>query len=300
MSDYNSSLPIRTESAGDAIVKVADATIPSQQLAVNADGSVNITDNGGAITVDASNLDIRDLSAASDSVEAVQDTHDDLNANANLQVGNADVANGNPVPISDAGGAITVDAIDLDIRDLDSASDSVTVVATDLDIRDLSSASDSVTVVATDLDIRNLSAAQDNVAANIRDESGAAFSASNPLPVSVVDSEGTEVNNYNTAASVAAGGTSNHDYTTPSAFKLRKIWAAASGKLKIEVQIETAAASGTFNTVYVGFNSTAHPTIDIHLSDAITVASGARVRTIRTNADNQAQDVYSTVSGFLP
>lgn len=41
--------------------------------------------------------------------EVVQATPDDLNCNANLQVGNADVANGNPVPISDAGGALTVD-----------------------------------------------------------------------------------------------------------------------------------------------------------------------------------------------
>lgn len=38
-----------------------------------------------------------------------QSTHDNLNLNANLQVGDADVANGNPVPISDAGGSVTVD-----------------------------------------------------------------------------------------------------------------------------------------------------------------------------------------------
>ena len=30
--------------------------------------------------------------------EVIQPTHDELNANANLQVGDADVANGNPVP----------------------------------------------------------------------------------------------------------------------------------------------------------------------------------------------------------
>lgn len=42
-------------------------------------------------------------------VNANQGTHDNLNANANLQVGNADVANGNPVPVSDAGGSLTVD-----------------------------------------------------------------------------------------------------------------------------------------------------------------------------------------------
>ena len=82
------------------------------------------------------------------------------------------------VTIQDGGNSITVDATNLDIRDLTSASDSVaigsgnvTVQAVDLDIRDLTSASDSVaisggnvTVQAVNLDIRDLSAGQDNVA----------------------------------------------------------------------------------------------------------------------------------------
>lgn len=59
-----------------------------------------------------------------------QPTHDDLNANANLQVGDTDVADANPVPVSDAGGSVTVDATDLDIRDLDAATDSATIQGT--------------------------------------------------------------------------------------------------------------------------------------------------------------------------
>lgn len=38
-----------------------------------------------------------------------QPTHDNLNGNANLQVGNTDVGNANPVPVSDAGGVLSVD-----------------------------------------------------------------------------------------------------------------------------------------------------------------------------------------------
>lgn len=38
-----------------------------------------------------------------------QPTHDLLNTNANIQVGDVDVADGNPVPVSDAGGSLTVD-----------------------------------------------------------------------------------------------------------------------------------------------------------------------------------------------
>jgi hypothetical protein len=412
MSDYNSSLPIRTENAGDAIVKVADATVPSQQLAVNADGSVNITDNGSSITVDASNLDIRDLAFATDKVDAsgstvdvgntvtvqstnldirdlvfatdkvdvsgssitatdldirdldaaqdnvaisdgtdtlainadgsinvsfapgnevkitdgtddleinadgslnavvtatnldirdltfatdkvdasgsqnvevVQAAHDDLNVNANIQVGNADVANGNPVPVSDAGGSLTVDATDFDIRDLAFATDKVDI-----------SGSSNVTVVATNLDIRDLTHVSDSVKVG----DGTDFLAVNTdgsINVVMQEDSGTEIVNYNTVAAVAAGATSNHDWTSAAVSKLYQVWASASGKLRIEVQIETGAATGVFNTIAVGFNSTANPNINLDLSKFAAVPNGARVRVIRRNNDNQSQDVYSTI-----
>lgn len=65
-------------------VKVGDGT---DFLSVNADGSINITDNGGSITVDgsvtvsATDLDIRDLTHVSDSVK-VGDGTDFLAVNA--------------------------------------------------------------------------------------------------------------------------------------------------------------------------------------------------------------------------
>lgn len=133
----------------------------------------------------------------------------------------------------------------------------------------------------------------------ITDENGAPFTESNPLPVTFVDSEGTEINNYNTTSSLAALGSSNHDYTVTAAktLKLSQIWAAGSGKIKIEVRIETAAASGTFNTIFVGFNSTSAPNVKVPVNENVTVAAGVRVRVIRTNRDLQPQDVYSTISG---
>jgi hypothetical protein len=134
---------------------------------------------------------------------------------------------------------------------------------------------------------------------SIHDEDGNAFSASNPLPVTSVDSEGTEVNNFLKSTAVAAAASVNHDYTVTAAMtlKLSQIWASASGKMKIEVQIETAAASGTFVTRFVGFNSTANPNVDLMVKENIAVVTGAKVRVIRTNLDNQAQDLYSTISG---
>ena len=42
-----------------------------------------------------------------DSITVFQPTHDNLNGNANIQVGNIDVANGNPVPVKAVPGTLT-------------------------------------------------------------------------------------------------------------------------------------------------------------------------------------------------
>ena len=137
------------------------------------------------------------------------------------------------------------------------------------------------------------------VLANIQ-VAGSAVSASNPVPVSISSTiPGTPIQNYNTAASVAAGGTSNHVYTVTAAktLNLSRIWASGSGKLKIEVQVETGVATGVYTTKFVGFNSTATPNIGITVVSALAVAAGVRVQIIRTNKDNQSQDVYTTIEG---
>lgn len=134
---------------------------------------------------------------------------------------------------------------------------------------------------------------------SLHDEAGEAFTASNPLPVTLVDSEGSEVNDYLTSVAVAAAATVNHDYTVTAAttLKLSQIWAAASGKMKIVVSIETGVATGVFTPKFAGFNSTANPNIELPIGENISVAAGVRVRVARTNLDNQAQDLYSTISG---
>lgn len=137
------------------------------------------------------------------------------------------------------------------------------------------------------------------VAANL-EVAGAPVTPTNPVPVVIsVDNPGTEVNNYNTASAVAAGATSNHDYTVTAlkTLLLTQIEASGSGRMKIEVQVETGVASGVFNTRFVQFSSTAETNMSISLRAPISVAAGVRVRVIRTNRDNQAMDVYSTISG---
>lgn len=164
-------------------VRIVDAA--GDALNINSDGSVPITDNGGSLTVDGVDFDIRDLAFATDKVD-VSGSEVSLDATTLAALEN-----------------ITVSATDLDIRDLAFATDKVdvsgsevsldattlaaleniTVSATDLDIRDLAFATDKVdvsgsevsldattlaaleniTVSATDLDIRNLAFATDKV-----------------------------------------------------------------------------------------------------------------------------------------
>lgn len=137
------------------------------------------------------------------------------------------------------------------------------------------------------------------VAANLA-VAGADVSPTNPVPVTITaSSPGTPIDAYNTASAVAAGATSDHDYTVTAlkTLQLEQIEAAASGKMKIEVQVETGVATGVFNTKFVQFNSTSAPNMSIHITPVIPVAAGVRVRIIRTNKDLLPQDLYSTVGG---
>jgi hypothetical protein len=99
-----------------------------------------------SITVEATDLDIRDLSSATDSIAAVQSGTWDIGTVGSIT------------------GDVNVTATDLDIRDLSSATDSVSAVQSGTwDIGTVGSITGDVNVTATDLDIRDLSHTQDSV-----------------------------------------------------------------------------------------------------------------------------------------
>lgn len=273
MADFNSGLPIRTENNGDVVSKLCDATITSQQLAISSTGA--LTDvNDGPVTPGA------------------------VASKSGLMGGQFNTVL--PILTNTQQAAIQVDS-----------SGRILVANTPAATNDTNFGVVGANTLRSAAQVGNATGAADfnagatgaqtlRVSANILSAAGTAFSNTNPLPVTFSTSPaGAEVNNYNTVASVAAAGTSNHDYTVTAAttFELSQIFATASGKLKIEVQIETGVATGIFTTRFVGFNSTATPNIDLDLTKFITVAAGVRVRVIRTNKDNQSQDVYSTISG---
>lgn len=303
MADYDSSLPIRTETDGDVVAKISDATVTSQQLKVNADGSIdtnfapgseigitdgtdsleinadgsiNITDNGGSLTVDATDLDIRDLDAAQDNI-AISDGTDTLAVNADGSIN------------------VVATATDLDIRNLVFATDKVDVSGSTVTIQEPLSIDDnggSITVDATDLDIRDLSDATDSV--SIGDGTDTlAINTDGSINVKVdSDVSGTEICDYQTSAAIVKDASVNHDYTVTggTTFIGEEIWVSGSGKLKAEILINGS-------TAFVGFNSTANPNIRIPLERICKANAAEVIRITITNRDNQAQDLYSTLLG---
>lgn len=259
MSDFNSSLPVRTENNGDVVVKVGDGTLPSQQLNIDSSGKITSKLNDGAGTsvtlgqkVSASSLPV--VIASDQSTINTKDTSD---------------------------GPVTPGAV---------AANSLLIGA------QFNTALPTLTntqQVAAQVTSRGELITIQNV-------SNLPVSSTNPLPVALVSALiGTSINDYNTSASLAAGATSNHDYTitTSKVFSGKKIWASASGKLKIEVQVSPDGAA--FTSKWVGFNSTSFPNISIDLDDLVFLDSGvgSKIRIIRTNDDKASMDVYSTISG---
>lgn len=136
------------------------------------------------------------------------------------------------------------------------------------------------------------------------DEDNLPYSANNPVPVSVEESEGEEIHDFAEQVDVAkrVGVTvtsANHDYTVTALkdFLLEKVIYAASGRMRCELQIETGVASNVFDTKAVGFNSTSKPKDNLDLKRAIKVAAGVRVRVVLSNLDNDDQSLYSTIIG---
>lgn len=318
MSDYNSSLPVRTENNGDVAVKIVDGTITSQALSVDSSGKIIAKMNDGSGNSLASStsapigteqaLIVRNIPSGTQAISAASlplPTGASTSALQSSVQGSA--SGGTAATSSQLGGLIFNSSAPILTNGQQAAlqGDSSGNLKVNL-MTPIPTGTNSIgnigTVGAVTAITNALPAgtnALGSVLANLQ-VAGSAVTSSNPVPVTISSaSPGTTVQNYNTVASLAVGATSNHDYTVTAAkvFSFDRVWASASGKLKIEVQIETGVSTGVFNTRFVGFNSTATPNIDLDMVTNQSVAAGVRVRIIRTNKDNQVQDVYSTIEG---
>lgn len=328
MSDFNSSVPVRTETTGPEayglIAKLADAGTPSQQLAINADGAASIvvkdiaitaqtndlkvTLDGEAVVLGAGDANIGDVDVvsqparthATDSMK-VGDGTEFLSITAE---GQAEVAVTAALPA----GTNNIGDVDV-LTEPATAADAAALPAVLKVVAGYDGAA--VRPIATDAS-GNIQAdiltqpARSHSTDSMKVGDGTDFLAVNvdgSINVAIVQGlSGGEVHNYNTAAAIAGAATSNHDYivTAAKTLKLFQVLFAASGKMKAELQVETGVATNTFNTLAVGFFDGASPnggTGEFNLRQPIEVAAGVRVRVIRTNRANQSQDLYSTFIG---
>jgi hypothetical protein len=148
------SLPLPTGAASETTLSSIDGKI------VNVDTD-NVTIVNPSITVTATDLDIRDLTSISDSVSAVQSGTWNINdisgtislptgasTSAKQDTGNTSLASiDGKITTVDTGNVTIVNASGASAVNIQDGGNSITVDATDLDIRDLSSASDSVSAV---------------------------------------------------------------------------------------------------------------------------------------------------------
>lgn len=311
MADYNSSLPVRTESPGDIASKIVDATVPSQGLAVDSSGLIGAktySGSGTSITSTGSALDVNLKTSSitlpvSGTVTANQGTAntignawpvkptDGTNSQSFTAAGEAKVDITQPIPA----GSNIIGSVG--VTNLPTTVDTNYGAAGASTIRTASQIGNSTG--AASFNNGATSAQTLRVAANLA-LSGTDVSSSNPIPVSVSSVvPGTAVQSYQTSASLAVNGTANLQYTVTAGktLSLARVWSSASGKIKVVVGVETGVATGIFTTKFVGFNSTATPNIDMTVVSALSVAAGVRVQVAITNRDNQAEDVYTTIEG---
>lgn len=214
-----------------------------------ADGgnSITIDDGGGAITVDGTVA----VSGIAGTVAVTQSGVWDIGTVTTL------TGITNDVNIADGGNSITVDAVDLDIRDLDYTLDNV----------------------------------------EIKDAAGDALgiNADGSINVVVAGSGGTKVHDYKTATP-GAGASDNHDYTVSTGpFELSRVEFSGSGKVKIEVQVGPLASLVTKAVAFSEKDSKDY--IEFNPTLSVPATGTGTVRVIVTNRQGAAVDVYSTIMG---
>lgn len=109
----------------DDSVRLGDGTSFFTSTSENGDIALDVHLSNTSIEVTSTDLDIRDLTFATDKVDVSGST---LGANDGVDIGDVTINNAagaSAVNIQDGGNSITVDAVDLDIRDLAAATDSV-------------------------------------------------------------------------------------------------------------------------------------------------------------------------------
>lgn len=138
----------------------------------------------------------------------------------------------------------------------------------------------------------------------MHDASGNEYDSNNPLPVSIEESPGEEVQDYDTAVAIAKDADSVHSYSIADGktFLFKQILSSSSGKHRVMIEIGDGGVSEVFAEKYVDFGSTAKPGVDTTFAEPFKVIGTVNTTTIkitRNNRDDAAMDMYSTIVGNL-
>lgn len=137
----------------------------------------------------------------------------------------------------------------------------------------------------------------------LHDELGNYYDADNPLPVTLEENEGDEIHDFDKAVAIVKDASSNHTYSVANGktLLLYGVLASASGKMKVELSIGDGEVAEAFVDKAVNFNSTAKPECSIELQRVpikiVGTVNTTTIKVVKTNLDNQAQDLYSTFIG---
>lgn len=330
MADFNGAKPVQTVrdnefkiilvdgASGEAATKklsilaIGDSLSGAHGVMVfgkdNSGNAIELPIGTAGLKVEASDLDIRSLVFATDSVDV---------SGSSITVSATDLdirplTNADVVTVEQGTSPWVVSATDLDIRNLDKATDSVsaeisntvTVQATDLDIRALAFATDtvdvsgsSVTVSATDLDVRDLTHVSDSVKVG----DGTDFLAINSdgsLNVNVT-LPGGKICDFKTSATVGVNAEVLHMYvvTNGTKFNGNSLLVGARGAVRVRFGISNdGLVMSTVKGVYFQ-DPKENRSQEIDCFELIGDGTKAICVAI-SNLDGQSSDVYSTLQGF--
>lgn len=313
MSDGNASLPIKTENNGDVVAQLADGTIPSQKLAIDASGNASVKVKNVAadpasveVIVSGAAIDPRSIRALTnaDIITAEQGAAasisgawpvkptDGTNSQGYTAASEAKVSVTQPLPAGSNSIGTVLARLEDGAGNAISSSAAGATRPIDAALRDSSGG-----LIDPRL-IRALTSS-DVVTANIKDSGGSSFSLSNPLPVILSDSVSgsSEVLDPKKAIAVASGSSDTHTYTITAgkALKLQKVFASAVGKIKVEIKLGTIGAEVS---KVVMFNSVANPNCEYVFHSPQSLPDTKDVLVVITNLDPLAHDVYSTIEGY--
>ena len=135
----------------------------------------------------------------------------------------------------------------------------------------------------------------------LHDEDNTPYSSSNPVPVSMGESEfGTEVHDYDDT-DVVKDTSEDHDYTVTAGktLFLNRVNFSSSARCKVDLSIETGVATDVFNTIGTAHIKAGneHGAIDFG-NRPKRVAAGVKVRVTKSNQDNQDAAIYDTIVGL--